>query len=179
VLESAWFGRYCFCVRDRALAEDLLGGLETFLDSRWIPRAAARRTVNLVWDRPSPPNDEVLARLVFLCRESNMKLVLAADGEATEGRADLFDEVLDHAVLDEAVKYSDFSGEEEVEARRRTRWREALQAMEPVLAPARRWGLRAAAAYRASRERHVRAETRARQVLRELRSDRDPGPGST
>lgn len=177
VLESAWFGRYCFCVQDRALAEGLLGGLEDFLDSRWVPRAAARRTVNLVWDRPSPPGGDVLDRLVFHCRESNMKLVMVADGEGTAGIVDLFDEVLEPTVLDEAVRVSDFSGEEEMEARKRMRWREALQAMEPILAPARRWGLRVVTAYRASRERRTRADARAQSALRELRVNGASGTG--
>lgn len=76
VFESAWFGRYCFIVEGADLSLQWLAGLERFLIRRQAVRAMARRTVNVVWDLDERIPEERLEELVFLCRETNHRLIV-------------------------------------------------------------------------------------------------------
>jgi len=85
VFESAWYGRYGFVL----LAESLDGPLRTALDEliemlrmRHHTRAAARRTVHLLWAIPDVPPADRLAELALLCRETNVKFVAIAPDPA-------------------------------------------------------------------------------------------------
>ena len=84
VFESAWYGRCSFVI----LAGRLDASLSAFLDDllaalrmRRHTRAAAARSVHLVWDLPAPPPPETLEELAFLCRETNWKLVIVGPDE--------------------------------------------------------------------------------------------------
>jgi len=92
ILDSAWFGRYCFVAAGTDVARGLLADLVAYLDSRTGPRAAARRTVNVVWDFAEPLPVESLKALVPLCRETNFKLVVFSPAPPDAEAAALFDE---------------------------------------------------------------------------------------
>ena len=96
VFESAWFGRYCFEVRGD-LAGQWLAALVVFLETRLAVLASARRTVNIVWETRGRMDRETLGKLLFLCRETNHRLILLAE-EGGPAREEDFDESL--AVLD-------------------------------------------------------------------------------
>ena len=96
VFESAWFGRYCFVILAEGLDEPLsalLGDLLDKLRMRRHTRATAPRTVSLVWDLPTPPPAEALRELAFLCRETNLKLVLTSATPPVPEVRELFEEV--------------------------------------------------------------------------------------
>jgi len=82
ILDGAWFGRYCFVVTDAEAARGLLDDLLEYLEARRVPRAAARRTVHVVWAYDEPLPDGLLERLAFLFRETNFKLVVASEEPA-------------------------------------------------------------------------------------------------
>jgi len=94
VFESAWFGRYCFVVEGEALSRGMLDGLRRFLSARQATRARARAPVNIAWDHDSPPGRELLDELVFLCRETNFRLLVSSRGECPTDLAPLFDEIV-------------------------------------------------------------------------------------
>ncbi len=96
IFESAWFRRYAFVI----LAEELDGPLRAFLGDvieklhmRRHTRAAAARTLNLLWALPVPPPGEMLEELTFLCRETNLKLVLASSAPPGGEARELFEEI--------------------------------------------------------------------------------------
>jgi len=93
LFESAWFGRYCFVILDHGhRAADLLAALADFLRLRHATRAAARHTVNVIWDLPAIPAEHTLERLAALCPETNFKLLVAAHRPLTETQETCFDE---------------------------------------------------------------------------------------
>jgi len=96
IFESAWYGRYGFVLRTRqwtpAVAALLDGVLEA-LQLRRHTRAAAGRTLHLVWAVPAPLPTDVLAELVFLAGETNVKLLVAADAPPSPADAPLFEEL--------------------------------------------------------------------------------------
>ncbi len=92
VLDSAWFGRYCFTAASPELARGFVADFAKYLDSRTRPHAAARRTVNVVWHFPEPIPDDVLRTLAALCRETNFKLVVFSPAPPAAEAAPLFDE---------------------------------------------------------------------------------------
>ncbi len=168
VLESAWFGRYCFCVTDPGLAGRLADELESFLGSRLVPRAAARRTVNIVWDRPVKPDRDELERLIFRCRESNLKLLMIQDGDAAPVDPDLFDEKLDVQTVAELSRAEAFHEEEDVEKRKHARWQAAVDAVEPVIRPLRRVWEGYLASLQIARETRQAAKARMVSVIQGL-----------
>jgi len=93
VFESAWFGRYCFVVEGLDLSRRWLAGFERFLIRRHAVRASARRTVNIVWDLDEPIPAERLEELLFLCRETNHKLIVVCAPDSVAALAPKFEEV--------------------------------------------------------------------------------------
>ena len=93
VFESAWFSRYCFTIRDESLARELLLDLKVFLNARRIPYATAFRTVNILWDFNSAPDEEVLEELAALARKSNFRLLVVSPNLKAGKRSEVFDEV--------------------------------------------------------------------------------------
>lgn len=94
VLDAAWFGRYCFAVTDSRVLRRLLADLVGYLRARTRSRAAARRTVHVVWHYPAPMPPETLTALAELCRETNFKLAIAAAGSPAKQFESLFEERL-------------------------------------------------------------------------------------
>jgi len=95
VFDSAWFGRYCFVATDAEAATALLASLVGYLEVRRVPRAAARRTVHVVWHFASLPPSDTMRELLFLCPETNFKLAVVADAHGYgygEDLAPLFEE---------------------------------------------------------------------------------------
>jgi hypothetical protein len=77
VFESAWFGRGAFVLAGGASAADaVLAGMVEILVRRHRCRAAARRTVNIVWALPQPPAADTLDELRFLCPQMNLRLIV-------------------------------------------------------------------------------------------------------
>ena len=77
VFESAWFGRGAFVLAGAASAADaVLAGMVAILVRRHRCRAAARRTVNIVWTLPQPPAAGTLDELRFLCPQMNLRLIV-------------------------------------------------------------------------------------------------------
>jgi len=93
VFESAWFTRYCFIVTGRDLAREWLRELEKFLRRRQNVLASARHTVNIVWDFDDAIPEERLKELVFLCGETNYKLMLISPGDAAARFAETYPEI--------------------------------------------------------------------------------------
>ncbi len=93
VFESAWFGRYCFVVAGVELSRRWLVDLERFLIRRQAVRASTRRTVNIVWDFDEPVPTERLEELLFLCRETNYKLIMVSNRDSLATLASKFEEV--------------------------------------------------------------------------------------
>ena len=94
ILDAAWFGRYCFTASSPDLARSFLADLIAYLDSRTVPHAAARRTVNVVWHFAEPIPDDTLRTLAALCRETNFKLIVFSPAPPDAEAAALFDERL-------------------------------------------------------------------------------------
>jgi len=85
VFESAWFGRYCFSVVGAERARNWLADLQAFLMRRQTVFASTRRTVNVVIDLETPLPEGRMEELVFLCKETNHKLLFVArDGTMGE-----------------------------------------------------------------------------------------------
>jgi len=77
VFESAWFGRGAFVLAgDASAADAVLAGMVEILVRRHRCRAAARRTVNIVWALPHTPAADTLDELRFLCPQMNLRLIL-------------------------------------------------------------------------------------------------------
>ena len=92
IFESAWFGRYCFVIEGAEAAGEVLAHFRDRLERRRRSRAAARKTVHLVWHLPERPCPDGLEELAWLCRETNFKLLVwSADGPPDE-TADAFEE---------------------------------------------------------------------------------------
>jgi hypothetical protein len=72
----------------------MLDGLRRFLSGRQATRARAAATVNIAWDHGSPPGRELFDELVFLCRETNFRLLVSSRGECPADLAPLFDEIV-------------------------------------------------------------------------------------
>jgi len=94
VFDSAWFGRYCFVATRPDAAGGLLADLADYLRARTVPRAAARRTVNVVWASPEPLLARRLRDLAALARETNFKLLVISPDPPPDTLAPLFDERL-------------------------------------------------------------------------------------
>lgn len=93
ILESAWFGRYCFVIGGADLPAQFVGLAHKFLDARFPPRARAARTVNIVWNgNGALPPRAVLADMAELARETNFKIVLFAGPDASASLADIVEE---------------------------------------------------------------------------------------
>lgn len=88
VFESAWFGRYAFVVVSPSPADKWLGDLIDFLTLRRTALAAARRTVNVVWNSREPMPPTILDQLLFLCPETNYRMIVISApgrlGQTTE-----------------------------------------------------------------------------------------------
>ncbi|MDP6523085.1 MAG: hypothetical protein QGI24_00680 [Kiritimatiellia bacterium] len=93
VFESAWFGRYCFVVEGEELSKEWLSALETFLLARHAVRARARRTVNIVWDLDTDIDPDRLDELLFLCSDTNHKLVVVGKAVSEDQAASRFQEL--------------------------------------------------------------------------------------
>lgn len=93
VFESAWFGRYCFVVEGVELSREWLSALETFLHARHTVRARARRTVNIVWNLETDISSDQLDELLFLCGETNHRLVVVGSQLPNDQVSSLFQEV--------------------------------------------------------------------------------------
>ena len=93
LLDAAWFGRHAVRVAAAARPAEQLAAMAQVLVGRAVVRAKARGTLWLVWDMEVGPPAGLLSRLPALCRETNSKFVLVADGSAASGSAVRFDEV--------------------------------------------------------------------------------------
>ncbi|NLE67724.1 MAG: hypothetical protein GX608_09905 [Lentisphaerae bacterium] len=93
VFESAWFRRYSFVVQGFEEARSHIAFLHDFLDARFHPNAAARHTVNIVWDHDADMPDASLRDLALLARESNFKLVVFARESRIPNLAGVLDEI--------------------------------------------------------------------------------------
>ena len=78
VFDALWFNRYGVIVPDREAAGRLMRDLLSYLDRRSFTRATARRTVNVVWDFSSSPDEATIERLACLSRDTNLKFILSA-----------------------------------------------------------------------------------------------------
>jgi hypothetical protein len=94
LLESAWFGRYCFVLVGEARhALDLLDSLAKFLELRRATRASARRTVNVVWNRDTDVPPATLQRLLPLIRETNFRLIVTRNTPPEAALTNGFEEI--------------------------------------------------------------------------------------
>lgn len=85
IFECAWFDRYGFTVAGFNRSTALLTGMLEFIRARMLPRAAAAKTVHILWDFPTPMNPEILHPLAVFAREVNIKLIVfAADSQIAE-----------------------------------------------------------------------------------------------
>ncbi|HUT01784.1 MAG TPA: hypothetical protein VM031_04980 [Phycisphaerae bacterium] len=96
LFESAWYGRYCVVLRTPGFTEAtgaFLADVLELLRMRRHTRASAARTLNLAWAVPEPLPRALLEKLAFLCKETNVKLVVASAEPAGPDAADLFEEL--------------------------------------------------------------------------------------
>jgi hypothetical protein len=93
VFDAAWFGRYAVVVPGAALTEPMLEAVLDLLRARTVTRAAAARTVNLVWAHDRLPDAARLEELVRLCQATNFKLVAFVPELPPEAVLRLFEEV--------------------------------------------------------------------------------------
>lgn len=85
IFECAWFNRYGFTVAGLNRSTALLTELLKFIKARMVPRAAAAKTVHILWDFPTPMNPALLHPLAVFAREVNIKLIVfAADAQIAE-----------------------------------------------------------------------------------------------
>jgi hypothetical protein len=82
VFESAWFGRAAFVLTGRDGAADVLRGIADALERRHRCRAAARRTLDIVWLRPEAPPAAVAAAIARLAEPMNLRLVVGGGSQA-------------------------------------------------------------------------------------------------
>ena len=95
LLESAWFGRYCFVLLGEGPhALRRLGALADFLELRRQTRASATHTVSVLWDLGTPIPTELLDRLLPLCRQANFRLILATAQPPSKELAARFEDVV-------------------------------------------------------------------------------------
>ncbi len=99
-LDALWFGDRCVSMHRDAAAFSFLRGFAEELRLRADGRAAARRTINIVWafDRPLP--DALFNEIRFLCRETNCRLLLAGPQSATADQVAQAEETLGSAAGD-------------------------------------------------------------------------------
>ena len=96
-LESAWYGRYGFVVLGGRVAgpvRETLDEIIHLLGMRLRTKAAARRTVHIVWLLPEALPADVAEELIFLCHETNLKFV-AVTGDPSSWPGEAFEEVRD------------------------------------------------------------------------------------
>jgi len=93
VFDAVWFNRYCVEVGDKAAAERLTQDIVPYLDRRTLTRAAARRTVNVVWDFATRPDEATIKKLTPLFKETNFKFLVSVPEKTPEAVADCFEEV--------------------------------------------------------------------------------------
>lgn len=91
IFESAWFGRYCFQLTDLELSQRVLLDLVEALRLRKLPKAASKRTLNLVWAHSEPLPERLLSDLLHLCRAVNARLILVSDDEPPAAIAEHLD----------------------------------------------------------------------------------------
>ncbi len=98
LFESLYFGRHAFVITGSTLPPAVLDDLVRFLHDRRIPHARARRTVNIVWDMPSPIPPAVLHDLAWLAAQTNYKLITLTPTtiapEPASRESGVFDEVI-------------------------------------------------------------------------------------
>ena len=94
VFDSAWFGRYCFVATSLDVARNLVADLVEYLRARTIPRAVARRTVNVVWHFSGHLFAPRLRELAALAREANFKLLVVSADPPADVVAPIFEERL-------------------------------------------------------------------------------------
>lgn len=94
VLDSAWFGRYCFVATDLNVARDLAADLAEYLRARTVPRATAWRTVHVVWGFSRPLLIPRLKELATLAKETNFKLVVVSPDPPLPDAAAIYEECL-------------------------------------------------------------------------------------
>jgi hypothetical protein len=87
VFESAWFGRYAFCVEGPHLSGLLIRDLCAFLESRVLPKARARRTVNIVWDVDAPLGTQHEFKVMRRCAAMNYRWVRVTEASAAGAAA--------------------------------------------------------------------------------------------
>jgi len=80
LLESAWFQRYAFVIQPGAHTDAWMAALDDFLRRRQSVLAAARRTVNLVFESPDMLTPDQFDEFQFLCGETQCRLVLLDTG---------------------------------------------------------------------------------------------------
>ena len=83
--DCVWFARYALVVAGREPSERLFGDLLGYLRQRRVPRAAAFRTVDVVWDFAEPLPPETVEEMEFLAKETNFRLVLRPSETAASG----------------------------------------------------------------------------------------------
>ncbi len=94
MFDTAWFGRGCFTVTSRALADAMIRELRGFLAARRASKAAALRPVNIFWDFDDPPDEDLLFELSALCRRTNCRLlVINPNAETTNYAQGVFDAI--------------------------------------------------------------------------------------
>lgn len=71
--ESAWFGRGCTVITGAAAAGDVLARFAAALESRRHCRAAARRTLDLIWALDTAPPAEPAATIERLAAPTNIR----------------------------------------------------------------------------------------------------------
>jgi hypothetical protein len=82
VFESAWFGRYAFCVSGEALTATLLDELIAFFAARTPAQARTRRVLNIVLAAEIVLSGEQHAALAKQCEDMNLRLIDLVDGPA-------------------------------------------------------------------------------------------------
>lgn len=78
--ESAWFGRASSVVVGEQAAADVLAGLAAALASRRRCRAAARRTLDIVWTLDAAPPTEPAATIARLAAATNVRWSRPVEG---------------------------------------------------------------------------------------------------
>jgi len=76
VFDGVWFARYAFVVDGREASERVFAALLDYLRQRRVPRAAAFRTVEVVWDFSEPLDPSTLEEMEFLAADTNFRLVV-------------------------------------------------------------------------------------------------------
>lgn len=94
-LDAAWFNRCGVVVTGPHNALPMLATLITRLSERHQAGAVARHTVHLMWALPQVPSVDVLAPLVILARDMNLKVAVWTDEPLPDTLTTLFEERFD------------------------------------------------------------------------------------